>query len=55
VGTCANSYDGVGTPLQCRPGDLEDVEASFVADPAPDAVGRLGHWVTVERQLESML
>ena len=40
--------------LSGGPGDLEQVESALVADAAPDAVGRLGHRVPMERQLVAL-
>ena len=53
--TCANSYDRVRPPHPGRPVHLKDVQPSLVADLGSDAVGRLGHGVTVERQLVVVL
>ena len=41
----------MSSSLPGRPGHLEEVQTPFVSDPAPNAVGGLGHRVSVEGQL----
>jgi hypothetical protein len=48
VVTCTDSYDCMGPSLPGRPGQLEEVEASFVADSASDTVRRLSDGVAVK-------
>ena len=38
----------MGPSLPVGPSQLEDMKAAVVADLAPDAVGRLGHRMSVE-------
>ena len=53
--TCADPNDGVGPSLPCRPRQLEEVKATFVADFAANAVGRLSDWMPMEGQLVVLL
>ena len=45
----------MGPSLAAGPRDLEEMEASLVTDSASDGVGRLGHRVSVQRQLIPLL
>ena len=53
--TCTDTDDCVCASLPRWPSDFEKMEASLVANAAPDAVRRLGNRVTVKRQLVVVL
>ena len=42
-------------PLPCGPVELKDVQSPLVADQAANAIGGLGDWVPVKRQLVIVL
>ena len=48
--TCANADHGVGSSLHGGPSNLEEVEATVVANLASDAISRLGDGMPVQGQ-----